>query len=144
MAVAAAGSVHGGVHLLAWNAPFQTRAETLIWRVSGIAIAAPFALLTTFLVIIWVYDFTNKLLERRFKGWNRPIRKLKERHWLFRRLLKGLSYLGFFSLLGVFIPVYLAARVYLVVECFINLAHLPDAVYKVPEWSNVLPHLGSG
>jgi hypothetical protein len=40
--------------------------------------------------------------------------------------------------------VYVAARVFLLVECFINLAHLPPAVYLEAEWSQYLPHFGSG
>ena len=37
--------------------------------------------------------------------------------------------------------VYILARVYLVVECFINLSHLPAGVYDVPNWSAYFPHI---
>ena len=36
---------------------------------------------------------------------------------------------------------YTTARVYLVVECFINLKYLPEAAYLVPEWSRYFPHI---
>jgi len=36
---------------------------------------------------------------------------------------------------------YCLARVYLVVECFINLSHLPQSVYLVPTWSQYVPHI---
>lgn len=39
---------------------------------------------------------------------------------------------------------YPVARVYLIVECFINLAHLPPAVYHQPYWSQFIPHFDSG
>jgi hypothetical protein len=39
---------------------------------------------------------------------------------------------------------YAAARVYLVVECFINLAHLPEAAYQQPRWSQYIAHVGAG
>jgi hypothetical protein len=36
---------------------------------------------------------------------------------------------------------YTVARVYLVVECFINIAHLPDGAYQVPRWAQYVPHI---
>jgi hypothetical protein len=39
---------------------------------------------------------------------------------------------------------YLAARVYILVECFINISQLPPEVYHVPQWSQYIPHLGAG
>ena len=36
---------------------------------------------------------------------------------------------------------YTLARAYLVVECFINLAHLPVEAYTNPEWSSYFPHI---
>jgi hypothetical protein len=36
---------------------------------------------------------------------------------------------------------YTVARVYLVVECFINVAHLPDGAYQVPRWAQYVPHI---
>jgi hypothetical protein len=38
---------------------------------------------------------------------------------------------------------YIGGRVYLMVECFMNLAHLPSEVYKQPERSQYIPHFGS-
>ena len=37
--------------------------------------------------------------------------------------------------------VYLLARAYLVVECFINVFHLPAGVFNTPEWSTYFPHI---
>lgn len=39
---------------------------------------------------------------------------------------------------------YFAARTYLIVECFISLAYLPEAVFAEPSWSKYLPHFGAG
>ena len=36
---------------------------------------------------------------------------------------------------------YVLARGYLVVECFINLSHLPAGVYDVPSWATYFPHI---
>lgn len=43
---------------------------------------------------------------------------------------------------ALFIVLYVLARVYLVVECFINLAHLPESAYELPKWSQYVPHIG--
>lgn len=39
-AFALAGVLYGGLHLLAWNAPFASATQNILWRVSGIVIAA--------------------------------------------------------------------------------------------------------
>jgi hypothetical protein len=44
-------------------------------------------------------------------------------------------------LVAAAIFLYALARVYLVVECFINLVHLPDSAYLVPQWSQYVPHI---
>lgn len=105
--------LYGGLHLLAWNAPFRSRTEEWLWRSSGISIMAsgPYILPLLFLPP----DDDSKLDDF---GWNLFI------------------ILAFF--LGL---VYVVARVYLVVECFINLAYLHDSVYEMPSWSQYFPHI---
>jgi hypothetical protein len=39
------------------------------------------------------------------------------------------------------LPLYCFSRVYLVVDSFLQLAHLPDAVYQVTNWSQYFPHI---
>ena len=36
---------------------------------------------------------------------------------------------------------YVLARAYLVVECFINVFHLPAGAFATPEWSAYFPHI---
>lgn len=43
---------------------------------------------------------------------------------------------------GLLVVLYCLARVYLVVESFINLFHLPDSAYLLPSWSPWVPHIG--
>jgi hypothetical protein len=173
IALAATGSVYGGLHLLAWNGPFPTAAERTLWRFSGFLIAAPLPLglilLMVLFLAIMIYDAKPllmwvcspcrllptqsfvKLFKRICK--NYPMRYLRDGITVVERVFSiipkpsmnlaepGPSTL---FLISAFALVYLAARVYLVVECFINLAHLPAEVYKEPEWSNLIPHFGSG
>lgn len=37
---------------------------------------------------------------------------------------------------------YIFARFFLIVECLINVAYLPDSVYTVPKWSQYFPRIG--
>lgn len=39
------------------------------------------------------------------------------------------------------IGLYMLFRVYLVVECFVQISHLPDSVFTVPTWSQYIPHI---
>lgn len=43
-----------------------------------------------------------------------------------------------------YVLMYMAARLYLIIECFTTLAHLPPEVYLEPSWSSYLPHWGTG
>ena len=38
------------------------------------------------------------------------------------------------------IVLYVLARAYLVVECFISLSYLPADAYQIPSWSVYVPH----
>lgn len=51
-------------------------------------------------------------------------------HWI-------LGWISFFILI-----LYIFARVYLVVECFITLPYLPDSAFQVPVWSQYFLHFG--
>jgi hypothetical protein len=36
---------------------------------------------------------------------------------------------------------YIFCRAYIVVECFIMLAHLPDTTLEIPSWARYIPHI---
>lgn len=110
----ASGILYGGLHALAWSATFRTPIERLIWRISSITVIASMP----------VVDCSTILVSR---AEDRAI-----------ELVAFLLYLMRF-LCVVF---YFFARAYLVVECFIALAHSPIGVYEVPQWSNYVPHIG--
>ena len=46
----------------------------------------------------------------------------------------------FILLFFMMLAFYALARAYLVVESFINVAHLPPGVYRVPEWAAYFSH----
>jgi hypothetical protein len=173
IALAAAGTVYGGLHLLAWNGPFPTRAERILWRASGFIIAVPFPTLCFLFLALILSDLTRRMEHK----WLRPLpvtrlvdilvdvtTRLREKAVSFikrrckyypmrllRDVITGMEYIfgsmGNYtinSLAFSFGLMYIAARVYLIVECFINLAYLPNEAYREVEWSNLLPHFGSG
>ena len=108
-----AGLIYGGLHLFAWNATFPSEIEKTLWRSSGITLAVSGVILT--MQYITPTNTRN----------------------LFCDLAAGMS-----VALMIFLAIlYTAARVYLVVECFINLKYLPEAAYLVPEWSRYFPHI---
>lgn len=118
-----AGLIYGGLHLVAWNAPFPSELEMILWRCSGVILAASgyipllFALYRKVNVGRW---------SRQHHHWR--LTKLEwVSRWFCGWILRGLVSLSCL--------LYGATRVYLVTECFINIAHLPDSVFDVPSWS---------
>ena len=140
-----AALVYGGLHALAWFAHFNTSTEQLLWRVSACIVMGGlpvvfglFALIRPLkiLVVGWsgvswhdfkIYGFKDSIMEIYSKDSLGNWAKLGI--WILFRLL---------YLVGI---VYALARAYLVVECFICLAHLPAGVYDVPQWAAYFPNI---
>jgi len=58
------GLIYGALHCAAWNAPFPSRLEALLWRVSSVAVSA-----TGFLLfLLYCYELFNPL-----EDWFRPV-----------------------------------------------------------------------
>jgi len=155
------GFVYGGLHCLAWNAPFATGAETLLWRISSVAI------MLTFVLILFLFSW--ELSPPVFVGSDAfdvpgnffeyyvidPIEAVVARHldgmrekWVFGIIRIPIAIFGVMLPRLIFdltvasaVALYCLARVYLVVECFINLSHLPASVYETPGWSQYVPHI---
>jgi len=166
----------GGVHCAAWNAPFPTNIEVMLWRVSSVMISS------TFIVLLLIYlcePFNRKRLLRwvgtrtrlglvldrldpstpshphphpPWSGWNYPRPLLRPSLPALKRVLffaisaldNTVSYVVsevFYSFVRAAVLLYVLARAFLVVECFINLGHLPDSAYDVPQWTQYLPSI---
>ncbi|PVH75427.1 hypothetical protein DL98DRAFT_644167 [Cadophora sp. DSE1049] len=129
--------IYGGMHLLAWNAPFPSHTSKVLWLSSGTLVASAgifwssaFALI---FVIIIVMNVARTLLHL-----DRASRKTNSK---FRNIIiTSLISISTIFLYTVFLPAYLLARGYLVVESFIQLAHLPESAYMIPKWSQYFPH----
>ena len=137
-----AGLVYGGIHLLAWNAPFPSHATLTLWRSSGVLLASSGFICVVFcaLVMVPLFSVGDWITQRPF--WRDPKTKLDQRY---KAILKIVVSLGDSIIFGfpliAFAVLYLAARVYLVVESFLQLAHLPDSAYALPAWSQYYPHV---
>jgi hypothetical protein len=123
-AMSAAAFAYGGLHLLAWNAPFHAPIFGLLWKISGITTAS-LVLLPLLIVVIL-------LVIRSADGPDKEYRQY------LAVVVTALLCIGilFFALLYVF------ARVYLVVESFLSLAYLPKSALTTPNFSLYFPHIG--
>ena len=119
-----AAFIYGGLHALAWSAPFHSSTEQLLWRISACIVMG--SLPATYAVVA----FLRK--EDRRRG---PSEHRSYDH-LIGNIIRALI-----VLIILIILIYVLARLYLVVECFINLSHLPAGVYYLPNWSAYFPHI---
>lgn len=135
-----AGLVYGGLHLLAWNAPFPSRVENKLWRGSGILLASsgfifPLSILLYAPFILGyeciVHTSVWQVLKTRLGHWYKPL----------ANVVSSVGWVVYGYLVISFALVYLLARGYLVVESFLQLVHLPDSAYALPRWSQYFPHI---
>lgn len=116
--VAFAGAAYGGLHLAAWNDFFPTSVERYMW----ISCACTTGL--TGLVLALFFLATNQIQQL----------EAAESHIRNSKKLRALGK-------WVLVPLFMTARIFIVVEAFVCLRRQPAAVYKTPEWSNYFPHL---
>ncbi|KAI5776681.1 hypothetical protein EDC01DRAFT_782790 [Geopyxis carbonaria] len=115
---AVTGAFYGGMHAFKWHDPFPSAAERMLWRVSTLIGAAGIIALVVALAVAHRYDIVSRAL----RGVARPGDKV---YW---------------ALFGVAGMVFLAARIFLVVESFVSMRALSKEAYKTVPWAEVLPH----
>ena len=123
-------AAYGGIHLSAWNFEFPTRVESIIWRTACfIIIGSSFALLA---------GPSWSTLDNYFHYRSRPRDWRPRRAWkLMEALNKGVGLV----LAVVLLLCYVSSRLYLVVESFISLRHVPIGVYAAVPWVENIPHV---
>ncbi|MCJ1412903.1 hypothetical protein MMC19_007003 [Ptychographa xylographoides] len=109
------GSLYGALHLAAWNFVFPTAVEQLLWRISCLM------LVVCPLVATAGYFLTLNVTQRS-----------KMADVLADKVLRP----GF----RVFVSLYLAARLFLLVEVFRSLAYAPPSTWLEVEWPSMIPH----
>jgi hypothetical protein len=151
-------AAYGGIHLAAWQFEFATVTEKWLWRSSCLYIAS-FAGLAILVGVMtgklyfgprWGYkneesllrwphfvpthDHEQDVLHRIFRKWVKPT---VYQMWLVQ--------MGFILIRACVLVlgglVYVFARIFLVIEFFISLRHVPIGLYAAVPWSNFIPHI---
>ena len=136
-----AGFVYGGLHALAWNAPFRSPAEQALWRLASVAIMAygpVFLLVWCVFNYLWTPEdrITSDFHETwRFFGYLISGR-ISTNTYVMNRAIVPTVLLSLFNIL------FLLARCYLVVESFVSLFQAVPGIFRTPEWARYFPHVG--
>lgn len=116
--LAFAAAAYGGLHVAAWNEYFPSEGERICWIISSLAISSSG-------IFFWLYFLAKQSIESIDIAGTRLSRN------------RALSFVGQY----VMAPLFVLARLFLVVEAFVSLRRVPKEVYQTPEWSNYFPHL---
>lgn len=118
--LAIAGFLYGSVHIAAWHTIFRTKTEEYLWKISAIslAVSGPIGVCVIFIFRSWDIEGKGNMSLGRFL----------------------LTSLLMFILPAVGV-VYVVARVYLIVESFINSTYLEASIFVVPNWLQYFPHI---
>jgi hypothetical protein len=124
-AMSVAAFIYGGLHLLAWNAPFRAPIYSLLWKISGITTAS-----LGIFPLLALLNYSDLIF---WPG-------VPEGRWRSACLETTMvvAYTGAWLLALL----YASGRVYLVVESFLSLAYLPESVCTTPNFSLYFPHIG--
>ncbi|ETS74740.1 hypothetical protein PFICI_13224 [Pestalotiopsis fici W106-1] len=102
-------SIFGGIHLFAWNFPFPSHIETVLWRTSAlIVVVVPIFSVLSIAIESILSNHTSQ------KTWKWPAMALT--------------------------PIYLASRIYIMVESLRSLYYLPPEALAAT-WAQEAPHL---
>ena len=115
LGITLAALIYGGLHALAWFAHFDSSTEQLLWRISACTVMGG---LPGLHILASIFETAEESVT------------IPDSINFVTIILKGLLLMA-----------YMSARLYLVVECFINLSHLPAGVYNVPKWTSYFPHI---
>ncbi|KAF7369967.1 hypothetical protein MSAN_00626500 [Mycena sanguinolenta] len=110
------GTLFGAIHCAAWNAVFPTPVEMWIWRISA-------------LVIIAIPGFASSAM---------ALGEMSD--WLDSTLILWVAG-GSFIISFVGIPLYIAARLILIVLPLTELRFLPASAFVDVNWSTYIPHI---
>lgn len=134
-----AGLCYGGLHLTAWSAPFPNPVQQFLWRLCALGLVASGPLVWVFVLpVVILAPWRPNVKSTSLESMGAIFNSKRTRGCEVMNLVFGLALLVFLVCLALF---YVLCRVFLVVECFIALGHLPDSVYQVPKWSQYFPHI---
>ena len=118
--------IYGGIHLTTWNFHFASQTEHLLWKIACIDIMGTIPLGVTFFACTSrISDIV--LSKQRSRGKRFAVRQASRYiNWVL------------FTPMSIF---YALSRIYIVVESFISLRHVPIGVYAAIPWVQDIPHI---
>lgn len=124
LAIALVATIFGGIHCVGWRFAFPSYTEKILWRVASL-ITSVIPCIISIPIIASSYALRAHV---RFPPSQRRLnaRNIGVKVWF---------------LVIKFIPIYLLARVILLVEAFITLRNLPQGAYVQVEWLKFIPHI---
>ncbi|KAK3316821.1 hypothetical protein B0H66DRAFT_306120 [Apodospora peruviana] len=129
-----ATTIYGGWHLLAWNSPFPSYTQEILWRISGLGAAASGPALC---FMIWLLSSSGLAYPHRddvgTTSWHH--------NQLFRFVVWCLRFFGLEVMTGL-ILLLVFSRCYLVVGSLLSLPYTPNSAFETPSWSLYFPHIG--
>ena len=141
-----AGVTYGGLHLLAWDAPsFANPVQRIFWQVSASCVTAVPVVFAPPLLFLRATTRGNRYLGNLIKGRKvlDPVR-VRERSGPCKLVFEWVLAVYWVLLLSI-CPLlsasYVVGRVYLAVECVINLWHLPEGAFRGVDWPGYVPHI---
>ena len=119
---------YGGAHTVAWDFTFPTPTEHLLWKIACIdTIGGVISLLAIFSILVYLHEH--------------DVKSLLSAVWAREPGIMPYVY-RFVILVGVLnTPLFLLSRMFIIVEPFISLRHVPLGVYDTVNWSEYIPHL---
>jgi hypothetical protein len=139
-------ATYGGLHLIAWGAKFPSRLERILWRISGLGVASFGPVYLPHMIALTVDRLFTRFKASKdhripWSWWRSPSTDIPDSGWVIFKLLFWLWCLWVGLYVGCYLPLYVFSRVYLIVEYFINIFHLPESVFLTPDWSQYFPHI---
>jgi hypothetical protein len=126
--------IFGGVHCIGWNFSYPSLEEKLLWRIS--------CLLSMFLpplitLTMYLFDWLASIHFNHYPSISAPFKTVASKltYWRWENfcIVTCVAFL--------FVSCYILARVYLILEVFINLRSAPAECYQTVNWSKFLPHI---
>lgn len=163
LGITLAGFLYGGLHLLAWDATFTSAAERTLWRIAALSLAASGLLVPVSHAEGYISDAVRPWLamdeedrdaeeaahlkakaQEILQGGGQRVRwrkwAWKVYRWCFLWMIEVARVLRV-AMLVLFALVYFGLRLFVFLECLVNLVHLPVSAYEVVRWSQYVPHI---
>jgi hypothetical protein len=125
-----AAACYGGLHLIVWTSTFPSRNEAVIWRVASFTI---FMTGPTCALMTLCFTLANECIPKRQK-----VLVQYNTIAMYRAILK-FKVSTMILIVAVLSIWYILCRAFIVVECFILLAHIPETALHVPTWAAYIP-----